>query len=42
MKQYLRNPKLREHNEDEKSQRGQKAIQSKNELEAEASEEGGD
>jgi len=42
MKQYLRNPKLREHDQDEKSQRGQKAIQSKNELEAEESEEGGD
>lgn len=42
MKQYLRNPKLREHSEDEESQRGQKAIQHKNELEAKAREESGD
>lgn len=42
MKQYLRNPKHREHDQDEKSQRGQKATQHKDELETEASEEGGD
>tara|TARA_X000001382_G_C3139449_1_gene169053 strand:- start:113 stop:238 length:126 start_codon:yes stop_codon:yes gene_type:complete len=41
MKQYLRNPKHREHEEDEKSQRGQKAIESKNAVE-ESSDEGDD
>jgi|TARA_R110001599_G_scaffold1829_2_gene9150 hypothetical protein len=41
MRQYLRNPKLREHNQDAESQRGQKAIEHKNELEASESEEEG-
>tara|TARA_R110002124_G_scaffold60788_4_gene166600 strand:+ start:106 stop:231 length:126 start_codon:yes stop_codon:yes gene_type:complete len=41
MKQYLRNPKHREHQEDEKSQRGQKAAKNKDDIE-ESSDEGGD
>tara|TARA_R110000751_G_scaffold56730_2_gene120826 strand:+ start:144 stop:269 length:126 start_codon:yes stop_codon:yes gene_type:complete len=41
MKQYLRNPKHREHQEDEKSQRGQKATKNKDDIE-ESSDEGGD
>ena len=41
MRQYLRNPKLREHNQDADTQRGEKAIKHKNELEASESEEKG-